>query len=358
MARKPKLPSNVSRFIDRHGKEHYRFRKAGRKPVYLKHHPGTASNPSDEYKSVAAAGDGPIERFAPGSVDDTLAKFYRSAAFLKAGADRQKRVRGIFERFRASYGEYLIADFEWDIIEEILQQEAIKRREGKRTIGGKVAAYSLHKQLKRFFKFAIKLKLITVNPAELADGVKQDKGGFHSWDEEEIAQYRKRHPLGTKARLYAEIILWTWQRRGDAHRFGPSHLKGERIRYTQAKGGKTLWLPAAPQLIAAIRAMPAIGLTTFLVTEFGKPFSKDGIGNKMRDWCDQAGLYHCAAHGLRKAAATRAGNIGGTNLMLKAAGGWSQDQEVATYTADADQARLAAEIITRVSDWELANPVG
>jgi hypothetical protein len=35
--------------------------------------------------------------------------------------------------------------------------------------------------------------------------------------------------------------------------------------------------------------------------------------------------------------------FGATNLMLKAAGGWSQDQEVATYTADADQARLAAD---------------
>jgi hypothetical protein len=41
--------------------------------------------------------------------------------------------------------------------------------------------------------------------------------------------------------------------------------------------------------------------------------------------------------------------------MLKAAGGWSQDQEVATYTAAADQARLAAEIIMRVSEWELSN---
>jgi hypothetical protein len=88
-------------------------------------------------------------------------------------------------------------------------------------------------------------------------------------------------------------------------------MKGERIQYTQAKGGKVLWLPAAPQLTAAIRAMPAIGMTTFLVTEFGKPFSKDGIGNKMREWCDQAGLPHCSAHGLRKAAARRAADCQG-----------------------------------------------
>lgn len=357
MARKPKWPEGVSRFVDRHGKERFTYRKAGRKTLYFKGHPGTRAKPSDEYRAIVSAGTEPMERFVPGSVDDTLARFYRSSTFLKAGKDRQARVRGIFEAFRTKYGPDRVADFEWDIIEEILQQAAIRRKVEGRTLGGRVAAYSLHKQLKRFFDFAIKLKLITVNPARLAGGVKQTKGGFHPWSEEEIAQYRCRHALGTKARLYAEIILWTWQRRGDAHRFGPSHMKGERIQYTQAKGGKMLWLPAAPQLVAAIRAMPAIGFETYLVTEFGKPFSKDGIGNKMRDWCDEAGLPHCSAHGLRKAGARRAGDLGASNLMLKAAGGWSQDQEVATYTAAADQARLAAETINRVSAWELSNPL-
>lgn len=353
MARKPKLPKNVSRFVDRHGKDRYRYRKGGHSS-YLKGHPGSVE--FDE-SLVAARTHEPTERFAPDTVDHVATRFYRSTTFLKAGAARQARVRGILERFRTEYGADRVADFEFDIIEEILLRESVKRKEGRREVGGRVAALSLHKQLKRFFDHAIKLKLIVVNPAKLAEGVKQAKGGFHSWDEEEIAQYRERHPLGTKARLYAEIILWTWQRRGDAHRFGPKHVKGERIQYTQAKGGKTLWLPAAPQLLGAIRAMPAIGIETYLVTEFGKPFSKDGIGNKMRDWCDQAELPHCSAHGLRKAAARRAADLEATNQQLKAAGGWSQDQEVSTYTAAANQAKLASDIILRVSEWELANPI-
>jgi integrase len=352
VARKPKLPPNVCRFTDRHGKERYRWRYKGRS-AYLPGHPDLPESKA-LLASLQAEKDspGPINCAAPGSVDDTLAKFYRSSSFLKAGVDRQARVRGIFEGFRARFGADQVSGFEWDIIEEILQQEAVKRKVGKRELGGPVAAYNLHKQLKRFFDHAIKLKLISVNPARLAEGVKQVKGGFHTWTEEEIAQYRAKHALGTEARLWLEIVLWTWQRRGDAHRFGPQHLKGERFQYTQAKGGKTLWLPAAPQLLAAIRAMPSIGISTYLVTQFGKPFSKNGIGNKMREWCDEAGLPHCSTHGLRTAAARRAGDLGASNLMLKAAGGWSQDQEVATYTAAADQARLASEIILRVSVWE------
>jgi len=42
----------------------------------------------------------------------------------------------------------------------------------------------------------------------------------------------------------------------------------------------------------------------FLITAFGKPFAPAGFGNAMRDWCDQANLHHCPAHGLRKACAT------------------------------------------------------
>jgi len=353
--RKRRLPPNVSVFTDRHGKERFRWRHKGRS-AYLPGHPDLPESKALLIQLEAEKGlPRPIDCAAPGSVDDTLAKFYRSTTFLKAGEDRRKRVRGILERFRCEYGSFQVAEFEFDIVEEILVRESVKRKVGKREVGGQVAAYNLHKQLKRFFDFAIKLKLIQVNAAKLADGVKQTKGGFHTWSEEEIAQYRAHHTLDTKARLYAEIILWTWQRRGDAHRFGPQHMKGERIQYTQAKGGKTLWLPAAPQLLAAIRAMPAIGLTTFLVTEFGKPFTRNGIGNKMRVWCDEAGLPHCSAHGLRKAAARRAANCEATSKQLMAAGGWSNSAEVDTYTRDADQARLAAEIITRVSEWELSN---
>ena len=48
-----------------------------------------------------------------------------------------------------------------------------------------------------------------------------------------------------------------------------------------------------------------LGAATFLVTDHGKPFaSAKSFGNKVWDWCDQAGLPHCTAHGLRKAGAT------------------------------------------------------
>lgn len=191
---------------------------------------------------------------------------------------------------------------------------------------------------------------------EDADKIKVPKtGGFHTWSEDEIAQYQARHPLGTRARLALEIILWTGQRRSDARLFGPDHMKRGKINYRQGKTGKDLWLPAAPQLRQAIDAMQRVGLKTYLVTEYGKPFGKAGFGNKMREWCDEAGLPHCSAHGLRKAIARRMAEGGATQQQIKAVGGWSGDAEVAIYTAAADQERMADVSIDRLSQQDLAN---
>ena len=350
MARKPKRDPFVSRFVDRHGKERFRFRRDG-VSIYLPH-PATDEY-QEAYRAALAGATALQPRCKPRSIDDLLTRYYSSPAFLNSGDDTKRMCRSLLEGFREQFGADMVANFRPIDIEAILVAKAEKRRVGKRTVGGKVAAANLRKQLRRLFRYAVKLEWIGANPVDSAEGVKQDKdAGFHTWSEEEIAQYRARHALGTRARLALEIILWTAQRRGDAHRFGPAHVKGGRVRYVQAKTGKTLWLPAAPQMLAAIDAMPAVGLTTFLVTEFGKPFSKAGFGNKMREWCDQAGLPHCSAHGLRKAAARRAAEMQGTNQQIKALGGWSNDREVALYTAGADQERLAAEIVTRVSEWD------
>ena len=115
-------------------------------------------------------------------------------------------------------------------------------------------------------------------------------------------------------------------------------------------------MPLAPDLRRAIEAMPSVGIQTFLVTNYGKPFSAARLGNWFRDRCNEAGLQHCAAHGLRKAGATRGAQSEATQPGLKAMGGWKGDQEVSTYTAAVDQEGLAgvtlARIIAKFSDTE------
>jgi integrase len=348
---KRKLPRYVTAFHDRHGKERFRFRR-GSISRYLR---GPFNSPEFKADLKAARNAEPVirlERTSVGTINDLVSRYYASATFLKAGKGRQARVRSILESFRAEFGNDAVSGFRFDHIEAILLAKSSKRREGKRMIGGAVAAVSLHKQLKRLFRYAVKLGMVSTNPAELAESIKAPKGGYTPWSEDQIAAYRKRHKLGTKARLALEIFLWTGLRLSDGARFGRSHIRNGIIRYVQAKTGKELILPAAPQLIAAIEAMPMTGIETFLVTDYGKPFSPDGLGNKMREWCDQAGLPKCTAHGLRKALARRTADLGATQQQLKAVGTWSNDAEVATYVAGADQAKLAENALARVIEWD------
>ena len=41
------------------------------------------------------------------------------------------------------------------------------------------------------------------------------KGEFHTWTEEEIAQFEMRWPIGTTERLAFSLLLYTGQRRSD-----------------------------------------------------------------------------------------------------------------------------------------------
>lgn len=61
-----------------------------------------------------------------------------------------------------------------------------------------------------------------------------------------------------------------------------------------------------PELRAIVDATSVVGTTTWLVTQFGRPFTAEGFGNKMAEWCKKAGLAGNNSHGIRKAAATRA----------------------------------------------------
>nr|WP_280526045.1 tyrosine-type recombinase/integrase [Methylobacterium soli] len=116
------------------------------------------------------------------------------------------------------------------------------------------------------------------------------------------------------------------------------------LRYTQHKGRNskpmTLEVPLLPVLRAAIDACPSAHLT-FLVTERGQPFTSNGFGNKMKDWCKEAGLSHCSSHGLRKAGATLAAENGATERQLMAMFGWRTSKMAELYTRKAEQKRLA-----------------
>ena len=100
-------------------------------------------------------------------------------------------------------------------------------------------------------------------------------------------------------------------------------------------------IPVAQPLAAAIAATPMIGVKTFLVTEFGKPFTAAGFGNWFRQRCNEAGLPHCSAHGLRKAFLRRMAEAGCSEDYIASVSGHRDTREIRTYVQAANKARMA-----------------
>jgi integrase len=206
------------------------------------------------------------------------------------------------------------------------------------------AANSRVKAIRQVFKFAVRKKFVPFNPARDVPYIRTGSTGYHTWTVEEVRQFEERHAIGTKARLSLALLVFTGQRRSDIVRFGKQHAKNNKLTFTQHKGRnqkpKKLVLPILPALQSVIDASPC-GELTFLMNDLNRPFTEAGFGNKFRHWCNQAGLRHCTAHGLRKAGATIAANNGATSRQLMAIFGWDSIRMAEQYTRRADQQRLA-----------------
>jgi integrase len=219
------------------------------------------------------------------------------------------------------------------------------------------AARHLLKTISQMFDWAIKecpAAGITINPVL---GVKRPRpkatGGHHTWSPAEVEKYEARHPIGTKARLALAILLYTGLRLSDAVRVGPANVSDGwltvSVHKNRGRSPMILQLPVLPELQAIMDATE-LGASTFLVTDHGKPFaSEKSFGNKVRDWCDQAGLAHCSAHGVRKAAATIIAERGATVDQLKAIFGWRKNSQAEVYVAAANRKRLAADAMPLLS---------
>jgi integrase len=186
-------------------------------------------------------------------------------------------------------------------------------------------------------------------------GRAKDAGGFETWTEKDIEKFRQWHKIGTRA---LELLYGTMQRRGDVVSLGRQHISNGILSLRQRKTGAQVDAPILPDLQAAIDAMPKAELT-FLVTEFGKPFTAAGFGNWFREQCELAGVPKTlSAHGLRKAGATRLAEHGCSDHEIMAWGGWTSIREVQRYTKAANRKRLAQRAAERLSMAETGTGSG
>ena len=331
----------VNEFKDRHGAVRRYFRR-GKQCVPLMGLPG-----SDEFMEsykAALAGLPPIKqigasRTLSGSIGAAVASYYQSAEFAALAKTTKATYRGLLEQIRGNDGDKPLAGLQRRHV------RAIMASKGDKT----TAANNMLRAVRLLVKYAISMEMIQADPTHGIRAIKKKSGGFHSWTENEIRAYEKKHAVGTRARLALDLLLYTGQRRGDVIGLGRGHIKGGQLQLTQSKTGATVSIPVHPALAESIRRTPS-GHMTLLVTSFGKPFTAAGFGNLFRSWCNEAKLpKRCSAHGLRKAMSRRLAEAAATPHQIQAVTGHTTLTEVTRYTAAANKEALAKEAMGKIT---------
>lgn len=271
------LPRYVTEFRDRHGKPRYRYQRKGRQTYYFQHAPGTEGFRQElracEDGLAAPEIEPGADRVKPGTFDDLIGRYYRSPDFLDPSERTRVVYRGVIERWRETkgktgqrFGSIAVRDLRAAHIEKMMAAMLPHR----------TAANMLRKRLRALMSFAVRVGMAEGNPVGNTRPFKVEGGGFHTWSEDEIAQYEARHPMGSKARLALDLMLWTGQRGGDARVMGRGNVRDKRLVVTQEKTSVTVSLPIMPALAESILATPSGGLV-FLLSEHGKPYSRKGF---------------------------------------------------------------------------------
>lgn len=327
--------------VDRHGNVRIYFRRPGHPKIRIRGLPSSAEFQKAYADAIERTrpGAAPLqdgEKRPQGSISWLCMKYFQSAEFKQLDP-RTQHVRRLILEGLCHKGAGPLP------YSRLTPLSILQWRDSKANTPE--AANSLIKALRQLFSFAVEYRYAERNPAKEVKYLKSYSEGHHSWTEEEIAQFETVHPIGSRARLALALLLFTGQRRSDIVRLGRQNLINGSLVFTQQKNRRRkpirLALPIHPDLVHIINATPSSNFT-FLVTEFGKPFTSNGFGNRFRKWCDEAGLPdRCSAHGLRKAAAARLAEAGATELEIRAITGHQTSNEVNRYTKAASQKRMA-----------------
>jgi integrase len=344
----------VAEDVDRHGNVRIYFRRKGQRKIRLTEVPGTVAFDAEYQRAFSGALKPPTNQHGaamPGTMRWLCEQYYASAAFQSLAPSTRKVRRGILEEICERAGQFRYAMMEPTHVAKLRDEKAAFPH----------AANNRVKTLRQLFAWALSPEYgyVKKNPARDVTRLRgTNPDGIRAWTEHDALRYEARHPLGGKARLAFDLLLYTGVRRSDVVRLGPqmerwftetlpdgNMVEVQKLVFNEMKGGsrivKTHELPILPPLRESIDAT-LTGHLVYLMTAWGKPRSAKAFGNWFKKRCREAGLEDLSAHGLRKLGAQRCAEAGATEHQLMALFGWTTPQQAAVYTKKANRARLEA----------------
>lgn len=320
-------PPHLHREHNRHGKPVWYVRKGKGERIRIKHEYGTPEFTEAYEAAIAGQTVKPAERAAKGSLEWLWMLYRQTSAWTDLSMATRRQRENIMRGVLKTGGNQPLSKITGKVI-----KAGIDRRKGH-------AARHFLDTMKGLYKWALEAEHVKLDPTAGKAVAKPKTKGFPVWEEDEIIQFEKRWPRGTRERVMFDIYCYTGLRRGDAAALGKQHIKNGVISIDTEKTGTRVTIPVLEVLRQTLEAGPT-GDLAFIATKKGDRLTKESVGNAFRDACRAAGIKK-SAHGLRKAAATRAANNGATEAQLEAIFGWEGGKMAALYTRTANRQKLA-----------------
>ena len=335
-------PPHLQRGVSRHGKVIWFVQmKRGAPKIRIRGEYGT---PEFEAAYQAALSNAPMTKAqeikaAQGTLEWAWLLYKQSGAWQSAISESTRRQRdNIMKHVLKSAGNQPLSKITSAAIADGVDRRAKTPSQAK----------NFKQTMSQFFAWLKKAKVVSDNPCDGVDLPKRPKtGGFKEWSIEDVLKYEERWPIGTRERVMLDVFLYTGLRRGDAAKVGRPHVRNGTISIQTEKTKQWVHIPLLDVLKCTLDAGPT-GDLTFNATPVGRPYAKESFGHAFKDACKAAGILDKSAHGLRKAAATRAADNGATAHELMAIFGWVDIKEAEIYTRAADRKRLAAQAMAKL----------
>jgi integrase len=134
--------------------------------------------------------------------------------------------------------------------------------------------------MRGLFRWAKGAGFIKTDPTVgVANPVRKVGDGFIPWTEDHVAAYEARWPLGTRQRVWLDVLQYTGLRRGDVVRLGRQHVRAGAIK--AEKNSVEVPVLILPVLQATLDAGPC-GDLTFIVGENGRPLTKEILRKRVQ----------------------------------------------------------------------------
>ncbi len=274
-----------------------------------------------------------------GTLGRVITDYYQTADFKNLADNSKKLYKGALEPVAAEWGHNTTAALTQDRVINMIEK-----------IGARAPQMA---NLTR----SVLLKVLSVAHTRkwiprliTGKGITTYKGGtHHTWTADELAAYEARWPLGTRERLAYAAYRYTGQRGGDVTKLSRRDALAGSFTIVQQKTGAAVDIPVAPQLLEAIKAMPANGVTV-IGDKHGRPIQRRTLTKIIKKAVKEAGLpARCVPHGLRKALLTELAEEGASDRQLASISGHKNTEELKTYTQAANQKILARDAMAKLT---------